>query len=78
MIQDLLDYAQIKAGKFRKIISRFNIRETINRVMDMQRAKAEEQGLTFTSKFINVAQSDAEASMAMRSPMICTDQDRVM
>jgi signal transduction histidine kinase len=29
MIQDLLDYSQIKAGKFRKNISRFNIRTTV-------------------------------------------------
>jgi len=33
MIQDLLDFAQIKAGKFRKNISEFNIREAIEKVM---------------------------------------------
>ena len=33
MVQDLLDYAQIKAGKFRKQILRFNIRNSIERVM---------------------------------------------
>jgi hypothetical protein len=29
MIQDLLDYAGIKSGNFRKTIKKFNIRETI-------------------------------------------------
>lgn len=29
IVQDLLDYAQIKAGKFRKNISTFNIKESI-------------------------------------------------
>jgi len=29
IIQDLLDYAQIKAGKLRKNIEHFNIREAI-------------------------------------------------
>ena len=29
IIQDLLDYSQIKAGKFRKNISTFNIRDAV-------------------------------------------------
>lgn len=33
IIQDLLDYAQIKAGKFRKNFSVFNIREAIEQVV---------------------------------------------
>ena len=33
LTQDLLDYAQIKAGKFRKNIAEFNIREAIEKVM---------------------------------------------
>jgi signal transduction histidine kinase len=36
MIQDLLDYAQIKAGKFRKNIARFDIRKAVEKVMDVQ------------------------------------------
>jgi signal transduction histidine kinase len=36
MIQDLLDYSQIRAGKFRKNISSFNIRDTVNQVMKIQ------------------------------------------
>jgi len=37
MIQDLLDYSQIKAGKFRKNIKEFNIRDTVNKVMKIQK-----------------------------------------
>jgi len=33
LVQDLLDFAQIKSGKFRKNISNFNIRESIEEVM---------------------------------------------
>mmetsp|Transcript_5517 Transcript_5517/g.8657 ORF Transcript_5517/g.8657 Transcript_5517/m.8657 type:complete len:121 (-) Transcript_5517:1112-1474(-) len=33
LVQDLLDYAQIKAGKFRKRVCRFNIREAIESVI---------------------------------------------
>lgn len=77
MIQDLLDFSQIKAGKFRKNITRFNIRESIEKVMDMQRAKTEEQGLDFFSNFTNIALSDREAVLGFKSPFICTDMDRV-
>lgn len=35
MVQDLLDYAQIKAGKFRKNICVFNIKESIEKVMNI-------------------------------------------
>jgi hypothetical protein len=37
MVQDLLDYAQIKANKFRKELKTFNIRESVERVMCIQR-----------------------------------------
>ena len=33
VIQDLLDYAQINAQKFRKNLSFFNIVETVNKVV---------------------------------------------
>ena len=33
LIQDLLDYAQIKAGKFRKNIKKFNLRDAIEKIM---------------------------------------------
>jgi hypothetical protein len=33
MVQDLLDYAQIKANKFRKVLKHFNIRESVEKVM---------------------------------------------
>ena len=33
LIQDLLDYAQIKSGKFRQNIEEFNIREAVEKVM---------------------------------------------
>ena len=33
LVQDLLDYAQIKSGKFRINIKPFNIREMVEKVM---------------------------------------------
>lgn len=47
MVQDLLDYAQIKAGKFRKNISEFNIRKSVEKVMSIQRLSAQKKGIDF-------------------------------
>ena len=33
MVQDLLDYAQIQGGKFRKNMRIFNIKESVEKVM---------------------------------------------
>jgi len=40
MIMDLLDYSQIKSGKFRKTIKSFNIREAVQKVILIQKQKA--------------------------------------
>jgi signal transduction histidine kinase len=40
LVQDLLDFAQIKAGKFRKNIKLFNIKEAIDQVVAIQSYKA--------------------------------------
>ena len=57
MIHDLLDYAQIKAGKFRKNISTFNIRDVIEEVVSIQRSKAQAKGIDLPIEFVNIAVS---------------------
>ena len=57
IVQDLLDYAQIKAGKFRKNITSFNIKDSIEKVMCIQRRKAEEKNLDFRIEYINFRDS---------------------
>ena len=44
-VQDLLDYAQINADKFRKNIVKFNLIEFIKNVIEMQQDKADDQGI---------------------------------
>ena len=58
IVQDLLDYAQIKAGKFRKNISTFDIRESVEKVMCIQRKKADEKGLEFYVQYENFSVGD--------------------
>jgi signal transduction histidine kinase len=50
-VQDLLDYAQINASKFRKHISRFNIINFIKNVIEMQQDKADDQGIELKYEF---------------------------
>jgi signal transduction histidine kinase len=40
IVQDLLDYAQIRSGKFRKNISEFCIKEAVDEIMLIQERKA--------------------------------------
>ena len=74
LVQDLLDYAQIKSGNFRKNEDLFDIREAVTQVMTMQMKKAQEMKIKFYPIFHNISESDS----GMNSPLICTDKKRVM
>ena len=73
MVQDLLDYAQIKANKFRKNLKSFNIRESVDKVMCIQRQKAQEQTIDFYAEFINIGE-DESGSLGSYSPIIYSDE----
>ena len=45
--------------------------------MGIQRAKTVEQGLDFFATFTNIAKTESEAQLGLKSPFVCTDQDRV-
>ena len=53
IIQDLLDFAQIKGDKFRKNNLVFNIKDAVEKVMSIQRQKAINKDLDFEAEFIN-------------------------
>ena len=55
LVQDLLDYAQIKAGKFRKNIEEFNIRDAVEQVMCVQRQIAQTNNIQFYATYHNIA-----------------------
>jgi signal transduction histidine kinase len=55
MVQDLLDFAQIRAGKFRINKKRFNIRETVASVMSIQESQAKIQGVSLRAEFKNMS-----------------------
>lgn len=45
LVNDILDYAQISSGKFRKNFSRFNIQECVEEIILVMRFKIEQIGI---------------------------------
>ena len=58
LVQDLLDYAQIKAGKFRKSMKSFNIKDAVEKVMCIQRMKAHSQDIELKAEYVNIGEMD--------------------
>ena len=54
LVQDLLDYAQIKAGKFRRNLKKFNIKTSIDDVIQIQIKQAEAKGIELFAKYEGV------------------------
>ena len=73
LVQDFLDYAQIKAGKFRINNVKFNIKEAIEKVMSIQRKKATDMGIDFKVRYLNIADNPDEAVDGLNSPFINSD-----
>lgn len=52
MVKNMLDYAQIKAGKFRKDITVFDIRTCVDMVMSFQSIQAKEKNIYLNAQYI--------------------------
>ena len=76
MVSDLLDYAQIKAGKFRKNIKLFNIRDAVCSVVSILEQKANELKLEIHVNFENISEKQ-QPEIGLFSPFIRTDVNRV-
>ena len=76
LIQDLLDFAQIKAGKFRKNIQEFNIQDAVEEVMSIQRDQAKSKGVDLSVKYENLNNQIHEGKETF-SPIIKTDVGRL-
>jgi len=53
LVNDILDFAQIRAGKFRKDISQFDIKEALEEIKLILLFKAEQSGIDIEMDFIN-------------------------
>jgi len=54
LIQDLLDYSQIKAGKFRRNLKYFDIKNTVKEAMGILKSKADAKNTTLEMDFSNL------------------------
>ena len=51
VVDDLLDFAQINNKKFRKEVKTFDLKEAINEVISIQKAKALMSGIKLTARY---------------------------
>jgi signal transduction histidine kinase len=75
IIQDLLDFAQIKADRFRQNIKSFNIRDCVEKVMLMLQQKAIEKDIDFMVEFETFEDCHLGGD---NSPLIYSDEHRIM
>ena len=51
LVNDILDYAQISAGKFRKMFTEFNLKECVEEVILIMNFKAQQLGIQVNTEF---------------------------
>ena len=51
-VEDILGYAQLKAGKFVKIMKRFNIRKAVEEIVSIQKYQAEAKKIEIKTFFM--------------------------
>jgi signal transduction histidine kinase len=84
IVQDLLDYAQIKSGKFRKNIMEFNVINAVEEIMIIQQRKAVDNNIRLHATFENIRSDGQDHEIDHQfieetfSYMVNTDQQRVM
>ena len=66
LIQDLMDYSQIKAGEFRENLKNFDIRNTVEEAMGILKTKADAKNLTLEHNF-----------ESLQDPQIYHDEQRI-
>ena len=68
LVNDMLDFAQLRSGKFRRDLSSFNIKEAIQEIVNVQLLKAEFQGIKLSFVMVNFDMNDL---------VICSDMLRI-
>jgi signal transduction histidine kinase len=51
-VEDILGFAQLKAGKFQKDIKKFNIKRAVMDIISIQQYQAESKNIEIQSEFI--------------------------
>jgi signal transduction histidine kinase len=90
LVGDLLDFAQLSNGKFRKIEEKFNIRKTILEVIRIQEYKAMKKGVKIKTIFSNFDDGmlidenpsssllEIDEDLGDQMYVICSDEQRIV
>ena len=54
LINDMLDYAQLSAGQFRKCFNNFNLIQSVADILKIMQFKADELGINIQVDFENI------------------------
>jgi signal transduction histidine kinase len=77
LVNDILDFSQLRSGKFRKDESSFNIKDAIEEILQIQQEKAEFCGINLSCNFENFPVKEGSNSEDKRDLIICTDERRL-
>ena len=70
LVNDILDFAQIKANKFRKECINFNIKVGIEEIISILQYKADQNGVLISNEYLNFP---TEFNYALGDYLVCTD-----
>lgn len=68
LINDMLDYAQLSAGQFRKNFKRFDLISSINDILNVIRAKSDDLGITVNFDITKLVSESAHNQIQVRLP----------
>ena len=51
LVNDILDFAQMRSGKFRKSVQTFNVMESVDEIVDVLNFKAQNMNISVTTEF---------------------------
>ena len=71
LVDDLLDFAQLNSGKFRKVLSNFDLKEAVEEVISIQKDKANMMGVELQSiyKFQSLDTEDITSLFNQETPV---------
>jgi signal transduction histidine kinase len=76
-VEDILGFAQIRAGKFNKNSKMFNISKSIEDIMTIQMYKAESQNIKLISEFIGFPFKEDLKGKRVTNYNILSDETRI-
>ena len=78
LVGDLLDFAQLSNGKFRKVEEFFNIKKVIEEIIQIQEYKAKTKGVLIETIYKSFEMESEESGANSLLYMVCSDEQRIV